>query len=97
MSVCQSEYNVLCCVSDREKRDVAISKVQDAKQVLDQWKSSYFEMRADIEKLGRGPRWEFDRKRLFERTDYMASVCQDLYNVLQVGVHTRHICSHLIT
>ncbi|XP_044232976.1 dynein axonemal heavy chain 10 isoform X2 [Thunnus albacares] len=68
----------------KEKRDVAISKVQDAKQVLDQWKSSYFEMRADIEKLGRGPRWEFDRKRLFERTDYMASVCQDLYNVLQV-------------
>ncbi|XP_058491324.1 dynein axonemal heavy chain 10 [Solea solea] len=67
----------------KEKREVAKSKVHDAKQVLDQWKSSYFEVRAEIEESGRGPRWEFDRKRLFERTDYMASICQDLYNVLQ--------------
>ncbi|XP_062273833.1 dynein axonemal heavy chain 10 [Scomber scombrus] len=68
----------------KDNREVAKSKVHDAKQVLDQWKTSYFEVRAEIEELGRGPRWEFDRKRLFERTDYMASVCQDLYNVLQV-------------
>ena len=60
----------------------------EAKQVLDLWKSSYFEMRASLEKTGRNLRWEFDRKRLFERTDYMASVCQDLCNVLQVSVHT---------
>ncbi|XP_044053526.1 dynein axonemal heavy chain 10 isoform X1 [Siniperca chuatsi] len=68
----------------KDKREVAKSKVHDAKQVLDQWKSSYFEVRAEIEESDRDPRWEFDRKRLFERTDYMASVCQDLYNVLQI-------------
>uniref|UniRef100_A0A672JPG1 Dynein heavy chain tail domain-containing protein n=1 Tax=Salarias fasciatus TaxID=181472 RepID=A0A672JPG1_SALFA len=62
----------------------ATSQVYEAKQVLDQWKSSYFDVRADIEKLGWNQRWEFDRKRLFERSDYMASVCQDLYNVLQI-------------
>lgn len=61
--------------------------VHEAKQVLSQWKTSYFEMRAEIEELSKAPRWEFDRKRLFEKTDYMASVCQDLHNVLQVRVH----------
>lgn len=60
--------------------------VQDAKHVLDLWKSSYFKVRAEIEEAGRDPRWEFDRKRLFEKSDYMASICQDLYNVLQVSV-----------
>uniref|UniRef100_A0A673CHG9 Dynein axonemal heavy chain 10 n=1 Tax=Sphaeramia orbicularis TaxID=375764 RepID=A0A673CHG9_9TELE len=68
----------------KDQREVAKSKVHDAKQVLDQWKSSYFEVRADIEESGRVGRWEFDRKKLFERTDYMASVCQDLYNILQI-------------
>uniref|UniRef100_A0A7N8XJR9 Dynein axonemal heavy chain 10 n=1 Tax=Mastacembelus armatus TaxID=205130 RepID=A0A7N8XJR9_9TELE len=66
------------------KYEVAKSKVQDAKQVLDRWKSSYFEVRAEIEESGSALRWEFDRKRLFERTDYMASICQDLCNVLQI-------------
>ncbi|XP_044191792.1 dynein axonemal heavy chain 10-like [Thunnus albacares] len=47
LSTLERHFNVSCT----EKREVAISKVQDAKQVLDQWKSSYFEMRADIEKL----------------------------------------------
>lgn len=70
---------------NRDKREKAKSKVHDAKRVLDQWKSSYFGVRAEIEESSRGPRWEFDRKRLFERTDYMASVCQDLYNVLKVS------------
>ncbi|XP_035496799.2 dynein axonemal heavy chain 10-like [Scophthalmus maximus] len=68
----------------KDKREVAKSKVHDAKQVLDQWKSCYFEVRAEIEESGRFSRWEFDRKRLFERTDYMASICQDLCNVLQI-------------
>uniref|UniRef100_A0A665V7Z7 Dynein heavy chain tail domain-containing protein n=1 Tax=Echeneis naucrates TaxID=173247 RepID=A0A665V7Z7_ECHNA len=65
-------------------REVSKTKVCNAKQILDKWKSSYFEMRAEIEESGRDSRWEFDRKRLFEKTDYMASVCQDLYNALQI-------------
>ncbi|XP_061623123.1 dynein axonemal heavy chain 10-like [Phyllopteryx taeniolatus] len=67
----------------KDERDVAKSKVNDAKQVLELWKSSYLEVRAEIEQGGTGKRWEFDRRRLFEKTDYMASICQDLYNVLQ--------------
>lgn len=73
---------------DRDIREVAQSKVKDAKKVLDQWRTSYFEVRAEIEESGTHQRWEFDRRRLFERTDFMASVCQDLYNVLQVSVFT---------
>ncbi|XP_033947329.1 dynein axonemal heavy chain 10 [Pseudochaenichthys georgianus] len=68
----------------KNKREVAKSKVRDAKQVLDLWKSSYFEVRAEIEESGRNQRWEFDRKKLFEMTDYIASICQDLLNVLQI-------------
>lgn len=59
-------------------------KTSEAKKMLDLWKESYFDVRAKIEASGRDARWEFDRKKLFERTDYMASICQDLCNVAQV-------------
>lgn len=86
----------MCCALDRDKREVAKSKVHDAKQVLDKWKSSYFQVRADIEESGRNQRWEFDRKRLFERADYMASVCQDYHSVLQVCIHQMCICIYTV-
>lgn len=73
-------------ILNREQREAAMSNVRDAKRVLDQWKTSYFEMRAEIEESGSYSRWEFDRRKLFERTDYMASICQDLNHVLQVSV-----------
>ena len=59
-------------------------KTMEAKRMLDVWKKAYFDVRAKIEASGRDSRWEFDRKKLFERTDYMASICQDLHNVAQV-------------
>ncbi|XP_043835576.1 dynein axonemal heavy chain 10 [Dromiciops gliroides] len=68
----------------KESRASAQTKVAEAKNTLLLWKKSYFDVRAKIEASGREPRWEFDRKRLFERTDYMATICQDLYDVLQV-------------
>ncbi|XP_054851851.1 dynein axonemal heavy chain 10 [Eublepharis macularius] len=68
----------------KEDRQMAKAKMIDAKRTLEIWKISYFDIRAKIEASGRDARWEFDRKRLFEKTDYMASICQDLYDVLQV-------------
>uniref|UniRef100_A0A8C6Y8I9 Dynein axonemal heavy chain 10 n=1 Tax=Naja naja TaxID=35670 RepID=A0A8C6Y8I9_NAJNA len=65
-------------------RHLAKIKMVEAKRTLEIWKESYFDIRAKIEASGRDARWEFDRKRLFEKTDYMAFICQDLYNVLQV-------------
>ena len=56
----------------------------EAKKMLNTWKDAYFDVRAKIEASGRDQRWEFDRKKLFERTDYMASICQNLCDVAQV-------------
>ncbi|KAG8146105.1 hypothetical protein E2320_012502 [Naja naja] len=70
----------VCCSKDRH---LAKIKMVEAKRTLEIWKESYFDIRAKIEASGRDARWEFDRKRLFEKTDYMAFICQDLYNVLQ--------------
>ncbi|XP_064322361.1 dynein axonemal heavy chain 10 [Phalacrocorax carbo] len=67
----------------KEDRAAAKKKVAEAKSTLEQWKKYYFVVRAQIEASGREQHWEFDRKCLFEKTDYMASVCQDLYDVLQ--------------
>uniref|UniRef100_H0WZ39 Dynein heavy chain tail domain-containing protein n=1 Tax=Otolemur garnettii TaxID=30611 RepID=H0WZ39_OTOGA len=68
----------------KENRASAQHKTLEAKNTLKMWKKAYFDIRAKIEASGREARWEFDRKRLFERTDYMASICQDLYDILQV-------------
>lgn len=68
---------------------MAKAKACDGKQVLQLWKSCYLDVRAKIEMSGRDSRWEFDRKKLFERTDYMATICQDIYDILQVaGAHS---------
>uniref|UniRef100_A0A8C2R8N1 AAA+ ATPase domain-containing protein n=1 Tax=Capra hircus TaxID=9925 RepID=A0A8C2R8N1_CAPHI len=68
----------------KENRTSAQHKTLEARNTLNMWKKAYFDTRAKIEASGREARWEFDRKRLFERTDYMATICQDLYDILQV-------------
>ncbi|NXG95077.1 DYH10 protein, partial [Stercorarius parasiticus] len=68
----------------KEDRAAAKKKIAEAKSTLEQWKKCYFAVRAQIETSGREQHWEFDRKRLFEKTDYVASVCQDLCDILQV-------------
>ncbi|XP_074463065.1 dynein axonemal heavy chain 10 [Larus michahellis] len=68
----------------KEDRAAAKKKIAGAKSTLEQWKECYFAVRAQIEISGREQHWEFDRKRLFEKTDYMASICQDLYDILQI-------------
>ncbi|NWU65689.1 DYH10 protein, partial [Pterocles burchelli] len=70
----------------KQDRAAAKNKIAEAKSALEQWKKYYFAVRAQIETSGREQHWEFDQKRLFEKTDYMASVCQDLYDILQVVI-----------
>ncbi|KAL7749213.1 hypothetical protein RI367_005365 [Sorochytrium milnesiophthora] len=62
----------------------AKKKIMDAKSLLEAWAKTYFETREKIEQSGRDQRWEFDRKRLFEQTNYMAQRCADLYEVAEV-------------
>lgn len=59
--------------------------------MLETWKSTYMETRQKIEDSGKGERWEFDRKRLFAASDYMATVCKDLYEVATVIKYWEHI------
>ena len=51
--------------------------------MLNVWKTIYYEVRQKIEESGFDKRWDFDRKRLFEQSEYMANVCDDLYNMAQ--------------
>ncbi|XP_068610937.1 dynein axonemal heavy chain 10 [Brachionichthys hirsutus] len=73
--------DILELFKDRER---AKSTLRDAKLVLHRWKSSFYHTRKEMEQSKRGIRWEFDCVRLFQRTDYMASICRDLENVLQI-------------
>lgn len=62
-------------------------KASEAREVLRTWSQAYLEVRKKIEQSGRDARWEFDRKRLFERTDYVSQICSDIYNVVQVRLY----------
>lgn len=58
----------------------------EARQTMDTWKQAYLDVRKKIEQSGRDARWEFDRKKLFERSDYIAQVCSDIYDIAQVSL-----------
>ncbi|CAM9101409.1 unnamed protein product [Chrysoparadoxa australica] len=61
--------------------EVAKQMITEARQVLESWHTTYMDVRMKIEESGTDHRWEFDRKRLFEQTNYMARVCGDLLEV----------------
>ena len=61
--------------------EAAKHMVTEARKVLESWHATYMDVRHRIEESGTDHRWEFDRKRLFEQTNYMAKVCGDLLEV----------------
>ncbi|TPX78384.1 hypothetical protein CcCBS67573_g00352 [Chytriomyces confervae] len=68
----------------REPPQNAKKKIEDSRELLDSWSKTYFQVRERIEQSGRDQRWEFDRKKLFEQTNYMAQRCGDLYQIAEV-------------
>ncbi|XP_076621651.1 dynein heavy chain at 89D [Colletes latitarsis] len=78
-----------------------LRQTDEAHTMLKSWKTTYLKHREDIEISGKGMRWEFDQKRLFQGTEYIAFVCdglnqianvlQDFYNVF--GPHLKSIIS----
>ncbi|XP_058707745.1 dynein axonemal heavy chain 10 [Poecile atricapillus] len=68
------------------KQDTAAAKkkITEAKTTLEQWKKCYFTTCIQVEESGSRRYWKFDVKRLFEKTDYMVTICQDLYDIFQV-------------
>jgi len=61
-----------------------LEKTSMASVMLKQWKRLYLKVRLDIELSGKGARWEFDQKRLFQDTEYIAEVCSDLHKIASV-------------
>jgi dynein heavy chain len=68
----------------RESAEDCKKKILDAKAVLEGWSSSYHKVRERIEQSGRDQRWEFDRKKLFDQSNYMVLRCTDLYEIAEV-------------
>ncbi len=78
-------------LSDILAMDFRTSKrlVQEAKDVLTQWSENYFRMRKRIEDSGSDHRWEFDRKALFSKTDYMSEICANILEIVEALDHFR--------
>jgi dynein heavy chain len=62
----------------------AIMVINEARTVLLEWEKCYLRVRLRIEKDEGDHRWEFDRKRLFDKTSYMAKICNHLLEVATV-------------
>jgi len=69
----------------------AMKKIAEAKLVLEKWHDTYQKVRNKIEESGLGNRWEFDVKKLFDHTNYMAERCKDLYTAAQALEHFHNI------
>jgi dynein heavy chain len=69
----------------------AMNKINSAITVLSRWRETYFKVREKIEQSGRDQRWEFDRKRLFDRTDYMSKRCENIHEVAEVLLQFQNI------
>lgn len=73
------------CSSGTSERPSGYVNVLEAKLMLEEWKKSYLELRAFNDFSSQVPMWEFDRKRLFERTDHICGVCQNILEVFDVS------------
>ncbi|KYQ51703.1 Dynein heavy chain 10, axonemal [Trachymyrmex zeteki] len=74
--------------------EVILEKTSMASAMLRQWKRSYLKTRLDIELSGKGARWEFDQKHLFQDTEYIAEVCSDLHKIAGVLQDFYNIFGH---
>ncbi|KAI3386976.1 hypothetical protein SNEBB_002464 [Seison nebaliae] len=65
------------------RHDLSLVKYRlfEARRMLRSWYDQYFRVRQEIEQSGRDARWEFDRKRLFQTSDYIIVICNDLYQI----------------
>ncbi|KAL6757976.1 dynein heavy chain, N-terminal region 1-domain-containing protein, partial [Haematococcus lacustris] len=62
----------------------AVELVRACKSVLEHWYTTYMQVRERIEANGRDARWEFPKQLLFARTNYMAEICNDLIEMVEI-------------
>jgi hypothetical protein len=56
-------------------------------KMLRTWKDAYYDTRLNIEKSGKEQKWEFDKNKLFNETDYIVAVASDLFDMAQVSYY----------
>ncbi|KAH8057483.1 dynein light chain binding protein [Aureococcus anophagefferens] len=78
----ETEVNIKTIL--RRSPEQAKKVIKEAQTVLNSWESTYMSVRQRIEESGTHIRWEFDRKRLFELTKYMAHALRHLFEVATV-------------
>lgn len=78
----------------KEPSTKALKKIEEGRNVLEKWKETYFATRDKIDTSGGHGRWDFDRKRLFEKTSYMSDRCNDIREVVQVLEHFHNILNN---
>ena len=66
-----------------ENPKLSTSTIVEVRDILTAWETTYRNVRERIEKSGADKRWEFDKKRLFEKTTHMARICGDLLEITQ--------------
>lgn len=64
--------------------ETAIDLAESGRGLLIAWKENYLSTREEIEQSGKGARWEFDRSKLFPKTDYAAIIAQHLAEIALV-------------
>lgn len=57
---------------------------KEVESMMISWRNAYFESRQKIEISEKGSRWEFDNKRIFKETDYIARVSNDLHEIATI-------------
>ncbi|XP_011694340.1 PREDICTED: dynein heavy chain 10, axonemal [Wasmannia auropunctata] len=78
------KQNLAITLLFKKSLEEILERTSMASAMLRQWKRSYLKTRQDIELSGKGARWEFDQKRLFQNTEYIAEVCSDLHKIAGV-------------
>ena len=68
----------------------AMRLTREAEEALRAWYDMYQLVRQKIFEAQALERWEFPRADLFERTDYMAARCKDLYGIAEVCQRTKN-------
>lgn len=83
--LCQNvRKNLSIALLFKKPLEEILRKTSMASAMMRQWKRSYLKTRTDIELFGKSQRWEFDQKRLFQDTEYIAEVCSDLHKIAGV-------------
>ena len=75
---------LIVLISSGDDVAAAVRDVRLSRSVLAEWKREYLSAREEIERSNRDSRWEFDRDRLFSKTDYVSGVCEELIEMVTV-------------